>query len=432
MHFTAFVLGSLLFGQTVGESSLETAREIVPPQKSRPAALQPIAEPESAAAAGGTVPPSEPAPSRPTPPEMVAEALKLPPQSKLTGRPLRLLTAISSAPDRWQQLHVTVAYWRLVQAVAKYRFAWHYDDRLLRFADAAAGEISWRVARASSAAMLREAEVAAVVSQHELAALVLARPDAPLPLPADRPHAGPYRTYFEELFVVRIPPARAKLIDRTLPVRCLAIESRAAAVRAAEAAEAEAVAAYGQGRADLPTVLAVMQQSLRQHEALIESVCRYNEEIADYVLAVADPGTTPPALLRMMITPVEDPVRTLANTVDPQVRPAGHQEPAPTPAKRPGVNVPTPATRPGVNVPTPAKRPPQTAAPQRQWSASEPSVESVPALGPPGKESDADETAVPQQPAAGDGSGAGLPLSGRLRQDRVDLRRTGHATHTRL
>ena len=285
-----------------------------------------------------------------TPAEMVAEAIAPLPQGKLYGQPLTLLAAVSSATDRRQQLEVTHAYWRLVEAAAGYHSALDYDNRLKQLQPEAGQAGLLRAAWASSAAMLQEAEVAAVAAQHELAAAVSLPPDAILPLPADRPHVGKYLTGFDQLFLLGSPPVRARLIDRTLPIRYQAIQQRAMAVRAAEAARAAEVDALGLGQTDLPAVLASMAEGLRQRRALMASVRRYNDDIADYALATAAPAIDARALVAMLIKPSEDSA----------VRRAGHFEPVPTPAWRPGGNVPTPAKRPEKidrNVPTPAKRP---------------------------------------------------------------------------
>jgi len=334
MHLTAVILGFCVFGQVSGDTS--------------------------------------------TPAELVAEALVSPPQSRLQGRPLTLLAAVSAATDRRRQIEVTHAYWRLVEAVADYHVALDHDDRLRELQPGEGELATLRAAQASSSAMLHEVEAAVVMAQHELAALVSFSPDTPLPLPADPPHVGSYRTGFDQLFSSGNASSQARRIDQTLPIRRRAIEARALAVQAARDARAEAVHAHELGHADLAAVLASMTGCLQQRRALMASVCRYNEEIADYALALAAPGIEARALVAMLIKPAPDSA----------VRPAGHFAPVPTPARRPGENEPTPAKRPEdphERVPTPAKRPdgpkpneptpaerPQEDSPTSasQWSAS--------------------------------------------------------------
>jgi hypothetical protein len=206
-----------------------------------------------------------------------------------------------------------------------------------------------------------------------LAALALLPPDSPLPLPADPPHVGAYRTHFDELFSMRTAPARTRLIDRTLPIHCRAIDGRASAVQAAEDALSAAIDDHRPGQADLPTVLACMKEKVRQRQALIRSVCRYNHEIADYALTVVRPGIDGQTLVGMLIKPSPQQLRPLASESDAALEPAGYIERTPTPTRWPGQNVPTPARRPGQNVPTPARRPGQNVpTPARRPDQTEP------------------------------------------------------------
>jgi hypothetical protein len=427
MQLTMLVAGCVLLGQAPGDAPLPFA---VPQQpaiaETKPAAAEQVV-PESNPAARSTDddvqtdraelreigtdgPPAEtplpfvpPAQSGPTPPEMVAEALSPPSDSQLAGQPLTLLTALSSTTDHRHQLEVTHAYWGLAEAVAVYHFSLDHDRQLRDLEAGVEQAPCLRTARASSLALVHEAEVAAVAAQHELAALVLLSPDASLPLPADRPHVGAYRTHFDRLFPIRTAPARTKLIDRTLPIRCRAIDGRALAVQAADDALSAVRDAHRLRRAELPEVLTCMEESLRQRQALIRSVCRYNHEIADYALAVVRPGSSPQTLVGMLIKPTLQPLRPLASEHDAALEPAVYLERTPTPAQRPGQNVPTPARRPGQNVPTPARRPgqneptpapPQTLPRTPEKEVPTPAARWLPSVSPAKKEP---ASAPPQQ-----------------------------------
>jgi len=454
MQLTMLVAGCVLLAQVPNDTRLPPATQLPPP-----AVLQPIADAVPPAIGDGEVPvpqttppvlraeegpkvatqtrgtngvdvaPMEVPPAsratgvtpvplarrRLTPPEMAAEALVLPPEGRLTGRPLSLLAALSSTADRRQQIEVMHAYWRLAEAVAVYCYSLDYDRQIqgLEAGGDQAGAL--RAARASSAASVQEAEVAAVAAQHELAALTLLSPHASLPLPADRPHVGPYRTHFDQLFSTRTAPARTRLIDRTLPILCRAVDGRAAAAQAAQDALTAAIDAHPSGRADLPAVLACLEEYLRGRQAFIRAVCRYNHEIADYALTVAGPGSNGQVLMAMLINPTPQPLRPLPSGDDGWLEPATHIERVPTPARRPGQAVPTPAERPGRKEPTPARRPGQnepTPAPPRtmppaldkdkevpppatSWSPSQPSGKVQPTFAPQWKETDSPGSASP-------------------------------------
>ncbi|MEE9603558.1 MAG: hypothetical protein V3V75_09650 [Thermoguttaceae bacterium] len=405
MHLTTLVFGALLFCQ-------------IPPGQA-PAVDVPTNVPADVTAEA-TPPVSPPTLYRLSPPEMVAEALVLPPGHSLEGRPLTLLTALSSAGDRTRQRNVVHAYWRLVETVAVYRFSFDYDKQLAELAGQAdklpqqADEAMLLAAsRASSSALLREAELAVVAAQHALASLVLLPPDAPLPLPADRPHVGPYSTRFDQMFAMRAAPAAALLFDRTLPIERRAVDGRVSAVQAAEEALSAVEDAYSQGSSGPAAVLSLMKQRFEQRGAMITLVCRYNRDIADYALAVAEPGTKGQALVGMLIKLANDPLRPIVSPADGQVQPATLDEPIRK--TRPQKNVPTLAppladeAKPiDKNVPTLA--PPLDGATESshksvppsaiRWRASEPLEKNVPTLAPPREEAVESSTEGEATPAA--------------------------------
>ena len=241
--------------------------------------------------------------------------MTLPPGSSLSGQPLALLTVLSTAPGRRQQLELAHAYWRLAEAVADYCFCVEEKKQLEQVHPAGDETAEWRLARASSSAALQEAEVRAVAAQHDLAGLMSLAPAAVPPLPADRPHVGSYRTYFKELFGSGPAPDRTRLIDRTLPLRTAAIDAHSVALQASEDSLAAALEAQAAGQGPLAPLLACLDEHRRQQEQFMASVCRYNHDIADYALNVAGPLTNNEALTAMLIrsdpaagqTPVETP-----------------------------------------------------------------------------------------------------------------------------
>jgi hypothetical protein len=316
---------------------------------------------------------------RPSPPEIVAQLLTLPPESTLSGRPLAIATVLASTQDRRQQLDLVHAYWRLAEAVADYRFGLDQSNQLARLqaGDAEAAEL--RMAQAAAAAALREAEADVVAAQHELAGLMLLAGDAPLPLPGDLPHVGPYRTYFKELFAARPAPPRARLLDGTLPLRCRAIDARAMALQAARDALAAATRGRASGHGAVAPLLAALDALRREQRAMMASVCRYNHDIADYALSVAEPGTSEEALAAMLVRTTRQPVQPGASTQAGEVRPASATEPIAAPGSRWMNNQPTLAPPRGVPPGTPGNEP--TLAPPRNLPA--PSGKIEPAIAPP-------------------------------------------------
>jgi hypothetical protein len=297
MNWNVLLLGSLLIGQV---PRLTAAAADSPTTAVAPRSAQAMT-PEKA------VPP----------PAMMAEALTTRTGSTIAGRPLTLAAALSMAAQRSQQLEAIRAYWRLVEMQTDYHFALDFVKRLEQLSAGQEEEPLLRAGRASAVAELREAEVAVLSAQHDLAVAAGLPAGDPLPLPADRPHTGPYRTNFQALFADRPAPPRAWLMERTLPVRRRTIDARAAAVAAAQEAAAATIQAYAAHRVAISAALTGVDELRRQQRAFVASVCRYNDDIADYALGVAPPDINGPTLVGMLIETAREPIRPTLYTESP-------------------------------------------------------------------------------------------------------------------
>ncbi len=244
-----------------------------------------------------------------TPPRLVTEALTPPEEHALDGRRVTLLDVLARSSTRTAQLAAVQAYWTLSSAVGDYHFCQREHEALAALAAGAgaraepdkrqntalAAELSLALAR------IREAEVRAAAAQVELAERAGLPAAEALPLPVDEPHVGAYRTTFEALFASRTAPPRLQLLQLTLPLRQKTIDVRAQAVQAALDALEAAQEAYGRGEVDAEGVASRIVQLGRQRKAFLESVRQYNQEIAEYALAVANPAFPPAAILPMLI-----------------------------------------------------------------------------------------------------------------------------------
>jgi hypothetical protein len=382
MQVAVICLGCLLAGQA--PDLLLSAP--VGQEKRSPAVLD--LEIKAASATAEISAPVAPASSkplgRPSPPEMVADAMTLPAGSKLAGQPWTLLNVLSTTADRRQQLELTRAYWRLVQAVGEYHFCTDHATRLTRLT---ASEAATRLRQAEAGAMLRQAEIEATEAQYELARLLRLPGGAALPLPADRPHVGAYRTNFQALFTGRTAPEPAMLMDRLLPIRRRAIDEQAAAVQAAEDVLAAAADQQAGGRGEVADFAACSRDLLGEQRKFLRTVCQYNRNIAEYAFAVTGPTTSPQGLAAMLIGPVQQATAASA------VQPAGASQPMLDPSRQAARNdwqtaQPTPAPPRDT-----AKRNEPTLAPPRD------SLQAVgknePTLAPP-----RDSAAAPQPPPA--------------------------------
>ena len=229
----------------------------------------------------------------------------------LSGRGMSLVEALTYANTPQQQLEVTHAYWRLVARVASYNL----QCRLLRRLDipgvAAADLPVLKTAQASADAALEEARCEAVTAQHDLAQAAMLGVGSSLPLPVDLPHVGTYHTHFAEIFSTKAAPPSALLIDRVLPIYCKAIDARSRAIAASQQSFDAAREAYRGGvagrdgasrnGASLDGVIARAASLGRQHCALVNSICDYNHEIAEYAVASLSRPVSGEALVSMLI-----------------------------------------------------------------------------------------------------------------------------------
>jgi len=322
MPITGFVLGCLLVSQTPPTTfSAPPGRPLHARRDSQaPSVLAPIARSETTRTDTASQSPAKQ--TRIRPPEMVAAAILLPAGSTITGQPITLLSVLGSTSDRRLQLELTRTYWNLVEAVAEYHFCFDYAQQLSRINGS---DEDLRLARTSAAAMLRRYEVETLGVQCELAKLLRLPSGAALPLPADRPHVGAYRTNFQELFAGRTAPEPTQLIDRVLPIRRQAVDEQAAAVQAAEDALAAATEQQPMGRNGSAAALQCSRELLRQECAFMHVVCDYNRNIAEYGLAVAGSVASPQTLVAMLIGSSQSNVPANANTVQPAtaVEPTG-------------------------------------------------------------------------------------------------------------
>jgi hypothetical protein len=353
MGLYSLLLGTLLVGQANAASGPNLAN------------VTSKASGDSAAPAKGLMP------RRPVTPELVAASFGISVGGTLAGRPLTLLEALGTTTDRSQQLAITHAYWRLAAAVGEYQARFGAVQRLRQLSPRAEDVSTLRAERSKATEVLRRAESEAARAQQALAET--SRLSAGAPLPADLPHAGPYRTNFNEASASPSAPARNRLIHRTLPLRRQGIDLRATAVQAAEDALEAAIDGYRESSGELAVVLSCLARAVEERTAFVSEVCRYNDEIADYALSVAAAHASPGDLVTMLIFPTSQPdgvpgkIETLAA---PQTLPAKRAGVAPSTGVEPATWIfpASPAQSAGVaGQPTLAPRKP-TLAPKKPTS----------------------------------------------------------------
>ncbi len=330
-----------------------------------------IVEPPASTAASQD--PATPAPAASEAAALLGKLLEpfdAPADRALHERPLPLLEALERSGDRARRLWITQAYWKVGAAFALVRQAAAAVDRLELVAPGAAAQdravLEALVAEARSERAA--AQAALVAAQQELVDLVRLPPGEPPPWPVDRPLVAAYQTHFESIFANRAATGRVRAINRSLPPRHEALEARAAAAQAAAEAFATVEAEHAQGRLPIEAVATAAERLGSLERGFIDDVRTYNNEIAEYVMAVADFSVPDERFAAMLIgTPI--PWRQ-----QPAVIAAGATADVP-PAAAP--------QQPATAVPPPVFIPPaglQAAPPGLQ--AAPPGLQAVPSLPP--------------------------------------------------
>jgi len=263
-----------------------------------PAAADPAAS-DSAKLLGELL---EPLASRPGAPQLASV------DANLYARPLPLLEAIERSGDKNRRLWISQAYWKVSAAYAQIRC---YTEAIERLELIAPGgdphdRATLDVAVAAARADLADARAQLGVAQQELVDLARLPLIEPLPWPVDRPLAGPYQTHFDAIFSTRPATGRVRAIARTLPSRHEALESRAAAVRAAAKAMGMAEADHAKGNRPIEAVVAAHAALVGQQREFLQATKAYNLDIAEYAMAVADASVPDDRFVSMLIgTPIQ-------------------------------------------------------------------------------------------------------------------------------
>jgi hypothetical protein len=229
-------------------------------------------------------------------------------ESELYSRPLPLLEALQRSGDTSRRLWIAQAYWKVSAAYAAVRCCTEAIERLEMIAPGGDrhDRATLDVATAAARADLADARAHLGSMQQDLVDLARLPIGDPLPWPVDRPLAGPYQTHFDAIFAGRTATGRVRAIARTLPARHEALESRAAAVRAAATAMAMAEADHAKGNRPIEAVIAAHGALVAQQREFLQATKAYNLDIAEYAMAVADLSVPDDRFVSMLIgTPIQ-------------------------------------------------------------------------------------------------------------------------------
>lgn len=375
-------------GQSASPQSTAPASRISPPPPFDPAArtVSPVTPGEPSSALPAQRPSAPPAAARidetpsdaavnSKPSTMIRRILTAPPDSRLSGRPVRLAEVLAGATNRGEQSLRIAAYWDLCSSVADFYLAVRERQELQQLQPSATNiGPAWQQAQTDLGVRIGTAQRAAVATQYRLESLIGGFGEASLPLPADVPHCGDYFARYDQVFAGR-PLAEARELSELLPMRYAELCDAAAAVTRAE----ESLNAVAARRADgdgVGTLRALELLALRRR-AFVEIACDYNRRIARYA-ELASPGdidnerligmlimregaantakrpaTLVPPPNRQSLSPAEEPAATFADgwesiksaaadgPRDDAVQPASAESPRSKPRREHSLLVPT-------------------------------------------------------------------------------------------
>ena len=184
------------------------------------------------------------------------------------------------------------AYWNLVVSIADYHHALDEFDRLNQVA-ASSGDKLIEAGAAGAEARVAETKITVIAAQFDLAALTAAT--GSLPIPADVPVIGEYRTEYTALFGRGPAPVGIKRLSVMMPLYRDQVLARGRAVVAATEAQSKAD--------DLQT----FKELSAHRRAFLSSVRDYNEAIADYALQLTTPGMSVETVTSMLIVRTQPP-----------------------------------------------------------------------------------------------------------------------------
>lgn len=236
------------------------------------------------------------------PPELLAEAIASPADGRIKGRPLALVDVLTRPADRTAQRGAVVAYWRLAIAQGQYHYAIATRDRLRRWAETR-GKVSTLAESqlASAEASVDDAEFNVLKAAAELSVLIGLEDGERVPWAIDRPHVGAYDLKYDQLFAGK--SARAACGSYTARCPSAAGRSTCTARRSFRRSMP-----WTRPKRNFARVRPTMRRSQRGWIgfrrwccAFLQSVLRYNEDIAEYAFSVAPPEADSKLLAAILI-----------------------------------------------------------------------------------------------------------------------------------
>lgn len=223
-------------------------------------------------------------------------------QGQLPGVPKTLIEVIASTPTH-RHAQVSVAYWELFEAWAKYRRANDWASRLHTISEpqVQAERTLINAARSASLNEVKQSENTLRSAQRKLASMVPAMQNNSQILPADLPLVGNYETRYDHFASQRQFDVRYARIHQQLPEIRSLMNNQANTVMQFNQAYAQVMQGYSGGQMPISSVLETIRLAREQDNKLIESITQYNQSIAHYAFYVAPGAQSPEKIVKMLI-----------------------------------------------------------------------------------------------------------------------------------
>lgn len=241
---------------------------------------------------------------------MFEQMLALDAQSQQHVRRIPLVDALPRLGEPAVQLAAVRSYWDLARRIAHARYT---TDKVRVISEIGAPNNDTDKVLLNEALRGAEAEEAAaqdavLAGQYGLLKSAGLPAETALPWPADAPLVAQYRTQFETIFATRPAPLAIRQIHHSLPGKLLLIEKRVAAMAAAETATDSILEAYKENRASISQLLNAIERLEGAREYFLDAVIDYNDQIAEYSIAVVGPAVGPETLVATLIkAPIASP-----------------------------------------------------------------------------------------------------------------------------
>ncbi|HMO13510.1 MAG TPA: hypothetical protein PKA83_05230 [Pirellulaceae bacterium] len=223
-------------------------------------------------------------------------------QDALPGDPKRLVDVLAHTHPQ-HRLAAVNAYWTTYCDYVKTRLSAMEVESLgqLRTPANQTDQMVLRTAIANAENRWMQAEINFEKSANELARFLPPNQHGLLPLPADMPLLGEYRTNFAHYEARGQLPPRLRMIHELLPKQHSLLHSHAQACQMGRQSASQAIRAFNQGETSVVSAIEAIRLNREAHFGLVNSVASYNQSTNEYANAVAPLGQPAQQFVSMLI-----------------------------------------------------------------------------------------------------------------------------------